>query len=185
MQTNISPFPLLLVLFWICMGITLLAATAMMIIGKSFSQKTDGNTPFTMMQLEFAPTKEFILTAYKNAGGRARFDLAMQLGLDYCFMLGAYYAPALLCFMTSYQHPVHVIAVTGIALACLQLVAHLCDCIENVYLYQYYVNPAFNAPFLLYKFLVRLKWALVTVGTLFALGLVIYNRIQYGHCLFY
>jgi len=176
---------MLLTLFWICLALAFLTAIVRILAGKSFSRKGEGNQPFNRQDLEGATTRDMILDAYEGISDKAKSDLGLQLVLGYLFMVCLYYAIAALCYMGSRHHPVKNIALTGLILAVAQVFAHLADTIENYYLYQYRTNPQFKGPFLLYQIMVRLKGGIALTGGTFAILLVIYNRLAYGHFLFF
>jgi len=163
----------------------LIAAIAMLFTGKAFNGKADGNLPFTRRDLEGAATREVILDSYEGASNRARSDLGKQLGLSYSFRVFLYYAIASLCYMASLHHTVKNIAITGSILSFAQVLAHLADSIETFYLYKYRSDPHFGGPFLLYQFAVKVKGGVANTGGFFAVLLVLYNRLAYGHFLFY
>ena len=124
------------------------------------------------LELFYSPVK--LTTVFQQMGDRQLSLLRYNLGFDFVFMAGIYPLIASLC-MISKSKTGKSFGKLLVALAYLQIIAWVCDIIENIFLLKWSYGSAIDH-FAAYHLVVWLKWVLAISGILFALPFIFRRR---------
>lgn len=179
---------------WLCITLVIMLITLLImnIQGRSFYTKDVVIRKFSIMDLELPASAQELVNIVKGIfllpvaqSKKAVNALKGQLYVDFIFMAAAYISIFILCSivsgkMTYLGHSVFMV------LAWLQLIAWLCDIIENIYLLKK-LTPAIVASkpavHKAYQILEILKWGIAMTGTVCSVSGLIYFWIV-GHYMY-
>lgn len=153
-------------LFIFCLGI---------VIGTTFCMKwleTDfihnGNL-FTIIGLEITYSKERIISIFSEIDPAVKSILKYQLFFDFVFMAGVYPGIASLCMMARERSSNTLFRKVLVAAALLQILALSCDILENLHLMKWLNKPVIGNEFVLYHYIVAIKWILAITALIIAI----------------
>lgn len=160
-------------IFLICLGI--FAGTAFCMKWMENDLVSNGEK-FTVIGLEVTYSKEKLLSVILGLDDKVRTILRYHLSFDFAFMIGAYGGIAALCMMAACQRKgKKIIRNLLISLAILQVVAWLCDIIENAFLLCWIKTGVIGNEFNFYHLVVYTKWILALLGVLISVIFLIFK----------
>lgn len=145
-------------LFFLCLAMTVVAFAVMKYFEKQFRFNDENNTSFSILDVEFAKSKDGLSGMYDKMDRSVRESLRAHLFTDYFFMTGCYPGIAALCLLVAVREK--KLRTLFVTLACLQVLPWLFDVTENIQLVCWMDNKECQESFSLFKILVRAKFGL-------------------------
>jgi len=172
MNTNYKSWKML---FLFCLGLFLGTAFCMKWMEKDLLQN---NQLFTVIGLEMTYSQEKVYTILSGLDNSVRTILNYHLYFDFVFMAGVFPGIAALCMMARFKTGSANYKKVLLITAVLQLVAWMCDIVENNFLLSWVSNPDKIGIFPLFHVIVWVKWILAILGAFFSIPLLIWNKKQ-------
>lgn len=129
---------------------------------------------FSVIGLEITYSKEKVAAILSGLNDHVKTILRYHLSFDFVFMLGVYPGIATLCLMARNRSASASLRKILSVFAAAQLIAWGCDILENYCLLKWINKPSIGNEFILYHFIVAVKWIIALVGAL--LGIVLTVR---------
>jgi hypothetical protein len=158
----------------------------MMIMGNQFFTKDPIRRNFSIMELEIPATGQELVNIIKGIfdlpveeANRAMRAVRGQLWLDFLFMPLAYGSIAIVCLRVAQKMPLEWLKGIFLVFALLQIIAWICDIVENIYLIiKMKEGTAIRLPsrsiHKAYVRMVSLKWLIALIATAMALAAIAY-----------
>lgn len=168
MNTNYKSWKML---FLFCLGLFLGTAFCMKWMEKDFLQ---GNQLFTVIGLEITYPQEKVHAILSGLDHRVKMILRYHLYFDFVFMAGVFPGIAALCMMARFKTKSNNYKRILLTAAVSQLIAWLCDIIENTLLLSWISNPDNIRMFTQFHIIVWTKWVLAVLGA--ALSIPLFSK---------
>lgn len=165
-------------LFLFCLGLFLGTAFCMKWMEKDLLQD---NQLFTVIGLEITYPREKVYSILSGLDNSVRTVLNYHLYFDFAFMAGVFPGIAALCMMARFKTGSTVYRKVLLTTAVLQLVAWVCDIIENTFLLSWVSNPEKIQMFEVFHLIVWVKWILALLGAALSIPFLVWNRKQENH----
>lgn len=160
-------------LFFFCAG---LAAGSAFCMKWMESDLWADNARFTIMGLEIFYPREKVTALMQSMDDTTRRVLDYHLHFDFAFMAGIFPAIASLCMIAAAKLPGMHLKKVLIILAAMQSIAWGLDIIENIHLIRWNSGKPVGNEFVLFHYVVILKWLIALFGVLTAIVVILLNR---------
>lgn len=160
-------------LFLFCLGLFLGTAFCMKWMEKDFLQN---DQLFTIIGLEMTYPQEKVYTILSGLDYSVRKILRYHLYFDFVFMAGVFPGIAALCMMATFKTNSKNYKKMLVIAAFSQLLAWLCDIIENTLLLSWISNPDHIRMFTPFRIIVWTKWVLAILGAAFSIPVVLKKK---------
>lgn len=174
---------ILIILFWILFGITLLAGIGMQWSEKLIRVSKEEYKKNFLVKLQFAKNKSTVTDMINSITGPGRDALGFNLGIDYAFMIGLYGFLSLFSYLHTGHHPVEIIQKTGMVMSWLMIIPLIADIFENYCLARWSIYENWKGPFGLYYFVVRSKWLVAAIVAIFCISVFVFNLARFNRVL--
>lgn len=162
-------------LFLFCLGLFLGTAFCMKWMEKDFLQN---DQLFTVIGLEMTYPQEKVYTILSGLDYSVRNILKYHLYFDFVFMAGVFPGIAALCMMARFKTASTTFKKVLLTAAVLQLVAWICDIIENNLLLSWVSNPEKIRMFSEFHLIVWVKWILAISGAILSIPVVLKKKTK-------
>lgn len=162
-------------LFLFCLGLFLGTAFCMKWMEKDLLQD---NRLFTVIGLEITYPQEKVYTILSGLDNKTRTILQYHLYFDFVFMSGVFPGIAALCMMARFKSTHRNYRKILLASAVSQIVAWLCDIIENNLLLSWVADPEKIRMFDEFHLIVWVKWILAILGVILSIPVVFKTRTR-------
>lgn len=160
--------------FLACLGLFVATAFCMKWMEGDLIQNGE---KFSVIGLEITYSKEKVTAILSGLTDHVKTILRYHLSFDFVFMLGVYPGIATLCLMAKEHYTGTSLKKVLSVFAALQLIAWGCDILENYCLLKWINRPVIGNEFILYHFLVAVKWIIALGGALLGIILTV-KRIR-------
>jgi len=148
-------------IFLCCLGLFLGTTICMKMLESEFFFKGE---KFSIIGLELTYSKARVINILSGIEPHVKSLLRFQLYFDFVFMVGVYPGIAALCFMARNKMESPQLKKVLCVIGTLQLMAWVCDILENYSLLKWISHPVIGNEFMLYHFIVVIKWMLTLIG---------------------
>ena len=160
-------------IFLLCLGLFIASAFCMKWMEADFLQN---GKRFSILGLELGYDRRTVITILSGLEPAVKKILQYHLAFDFVFMIAVYPGIAVLCLLARIQSSKIQLRKILSVVAALQIVAWVCDILENYCLLKWINQPNIGVEFLLYHFIVVIKWLIAIGGA--ALGII--TTIRWG-----
>ncbi len=161
-------------IFLFCLGIFIGTAFCMKWMEADFIYHGE---KFTIIGLEISYSRERVAAILSGIDAPVKQILRYHLSFDFLFMLGVYPGIAALCLMARNKTSNAQLQKILCVLASLQLMAWACDILENYCLLKWISKPVIGNEFMLYHFIVIIKWLIALGAAILAIIRLSGNRM--------
>lgn len=172
MNTNYKSWKMF---FLFCLGLFLGSAFCMKWMEKDLVQ---GNQLFTILGLEITYTQERVYSLLSGLDHRVKTILQYHLYFDFVFMAGVFPGIAALCMMARFKSTHKNYRKVLLAAAVSQIVAWICDIIENTLLLSWVSDPEKTRMFDEFHLIVWVKWILAILGVILSIPVVFKTKTR-------
>jgi hypothetical protein len=172
MNTNYKSWKML---FLFCLGLFLGSAFCMKWMEKDLVQ---GNQLFTILGLEITYTQERVYSLLSGLDHSVKTILQYHLYFDFVFMAGVFPGIAALCMMARFKSTHKNYRKVLLAAAVSQIVAWICDIIENTLLLSWVSDPEKIRMFDEFHLIVWVKWILAILGVILSIPVVFKTKTR-------
>jgi hypothetical protein len=144
-----------------CLGLFAGTSICMKMLESEFIFKDE---KFSIIGLELTYSREKVAAILAGIDPIVKSALRYQLYFDFIFMFGVYPGIATLCLMARNKAESVQVKKVLCLLATLQLMAWVCDILENYSLLKWINHPFIGNEFMLYHFIVVIKWMIALTG---------------------
>ena len=155
-------------IFLFCLGLFAGSAFCMKWMESDFIYNGE---KFSIIGLEITYSKAKVTSILEGLDARVKTILRYHLVFDFIFMIGVYPGIASLCLLARSRSTNVWMRKVLWVVAALQIVAWGCDILENYCLLKWINKPTIGNEFLLYHFIVIVKWIIALCGAILGIGL--------------
>jgi hypothetical protein len=148
-------------IFLCCLGLFVGTSICMKWLESEFIFKGE---KFSIIGLELTYSKDKVASILAGIEPVVKSALRYQLLFDFVFMFGVYPGIASLCLLARNKVQSAQRKKVLCVVATLQLMAWICDILENYSLLKWINHPSIGNEFMLYHFIVIIKWMLALLG---------------------
>ncbi len=159
-------------IFLACLGLVIGTTFCMKWMEGDLMQNGD---KFTIIGLEISYSKERLTAILAGLNDHVKTILRYILSFDFLFMVGLYPGIASLCLIAKDRSPGPMLKKVLSVFAALQVIAWGCDILENYCLLKWINKPVIGNEFILYHFIVFIKWAIALGGAVLGIVLTVKN----------